>query len=936
MDKAKRKLMTNLNKKLFIDKNKMLRTLSLLSLSFVMFIILIGCSTETEEVEGTVMDSGTENENLNQWFPAMWVNGDQFEYQPIYGTKTKKDVWNYNESSLFFTDLGIPFSIDSNEVLSISYSLSDDLGDLVDGGRIETSDTPVNQSYLFNIKPNSNIEFLIGETYYLEINVTLNGEICYYYSKLLYSKTEANNISVDLVSKQLHEEMKEQDISFLSEPRIWVDAKDDISSNVKAEYTGAKRLDEGFEYKDYIMIYEVDVVKNHVEFINGNNIDKQRYYYDSSLGAWNLGHMSEMGEVVAGSEANSSYEPYERYILKSNNGLFEGIYSNHELMLYDVDKEMIKAIYRLDSFDSDYIYDEYQQHKIKILDISDSGDIYFMVLGYINDDSQYSQRNGIAYYKYVDNKLELISFMEKQGTITQLEVYLDSYSYYNNSNKSVFFNDNQILYKLDLTSSVFSYVEVFLDAEFNIDAGILTWQGNQTKYNGSVFIIDLNKEKLKVVNLYQTGVYKQLLAVTDSNIIVGRYELIETYESLSGQIKYPFEQLEIYDFSGNIVSVYDYKTYGSEIYFGDVYKDEISNEWISDLIVRNIEINKNSKSSRIKFTSQNKSIPLGIVDQLTEGTNSSNPSDANVTSGTSGVENLGSVYEDMMIYVTLKNQDIIYIKKPKKDSSKSSDIRFQSRPREDVYKIVGKEGRLIYSRTLSEALSRGKELRDYKIFFSEYPNVEDKLIFDSTNLLTSQYLEEITIVPQRPELPRGCEVASLSVLLDYSLDVAPGKMELARNLRTSSMEYEIVDGFVNYVDMHVEFAGSMDDVNKPGLGVYIEPIKDLAKKYLIGTPSNVTGISFEQLLTLVSNKQPVLVIIPNRYQAVSDYSLEVWKTNSGYMEVTYQEHSVVIMGFDENYVYYSDPSKGIIDKKPKIAFNEAWESIGNQSLVIFD
>ncbi len=70
---------------------------------------------------------------------------------------------------------------------------------------------------------------------------------------------------------------------------------------------------------------------------------------------------------------------------------------------------------------------------------------------------------------------------------------------------------------------------------------------------------------------------------------------------------------------------------------------------------------------------------------------------------------------------------------------------------------------------------------------------------------------------------------------------------------------------------------------------------------------------------------PVLIITPNRYQEVQDHSKQVWKTPSGYMEVTYQEHSVVVMGFDEKHVYYSD-LQARIDKNPKKIFVVA----GNQ------
>jgi uncharacterized protein YvpB len=52
------------------------------------------------------------------------------------------------------------------------------------------------------------------------------------------------------------------------------------------------------------------------------------------------------------------------------------------------------------------------------------------------------------------------------------------------------------------------------------------------------------------------------------------------------------------------------------------------------------------------------------------------------------------------------------------------------------------------------------------------------------------------------------------------------------------------------------------------------------------------------------------------------------------MEVTYLEHSVVIVGYDETYVYLNDPQQGRIIKQPRISFEIGWENQGSQALVV--
>ena len=370
---------------------------------------------------------------------------------------------------------------------------------------------------------------------------------------------------------------------------------------------------------------------------------------------------------------------------------------------------------------------------------------------------------------------------------------------------------------------------------------------------------------------------------------------------------------------------YEHLDYGDKIFFSDVYFDAETTQWKCDLIERRIKNEAISKNSRIDFIQINQPIVIDNLDKISK------------------VEfeevRLESIYPEYIISTEKKDKNIIFTNKAIINSKENSMIEFAPYPKKNVYKIIDYNGDIWYTTSFIDALQMAKEKRDYKIYFSEYlsdGNTKDELLFDSSTLLANQYLNSVRILSQRPELPRGCEVASLSILLDYYLDEGPDKMELANELKVSTIDYRIIDGFVNYSDMHYEFAGSMSDTSKPGLGVYIQPIKELAQEYTKDKPTNITGVSFEQLLTFVSNKQPVLIIISNRYQPVADYGIEVWKTKSGYMEVTYQEHSVVVMGFDENYVYYSDPSKGIVDKKSIQAFSNAWKSTGSQGLVILE
>lgn len=188
------------------------------------------------------------------------------------------------------------------------------------------------------------------------------------------------------------------------------------------------------------------------------------------------------------------------------------------------------------------------------------------------------------------------------------------------------------------------------------------------------------------------------------------------------------------------------------------------------------------------------------------------------------------------------------------------------------------------------------------------------------------------LILQLPELPRGCEVTALAMLL-HSNGVPVDKMELAKNIRKDMTPYSRQGNVTYFGNPHDGFVGDMYTFDNPGLGVYHEPIAELAEQYLPGRVLDMTGTTFDHLLWTVGQGMPTWVIHTTLYDKVPANAWTSWMTPSGPIQVTYYEHSLLVTGYDEQYVYVHDPL-GRKDRIKRAAFQAGWEQMGSQAITI--
>lgn len=212
------------------------------------------------------------------------------------------------------------------------------------------------------------------------------------------------------------------------------------------------------------------------------------------------------------------------------------------------------------------------------------------------------------------------------------------------------------------------------------------------------------------------------------------------------------------------------------------------------------------------------------------------------------------------------------------------------------------------------------------------------VIWSAGEMLPGKHIiEGVPLLSQNPELPRGCEVTSLAMLLNY-YGIGVSKMDLAEQVKKNPTAYsEGKDGEITFGNPANGFVGDMYDMSKPGLGVYCGPLFELLKEYIGTDAVNLTGANFSDICYFLAKDKPVLVITTSVFKPLGNDKFEAWNTEDGKILITRFEHAVLLKGYDNEYIYFNNPlDAGGMQRVRATEFIDAWEQMGRQALTYFD
>ncbi|MGM0777986.1 MAG: C39 family peptidase [Bacillota bacterium] len=149
----------------------------------------------------------------------------------------------------------------------------------------------------------------------------------------------------------------------------------------------------------------------------------------------------------------------------------------------------------------------------------------------------------------------------------------------------------------------------------------------------------------------------------------------------------------------------------------------------------------------------------------------------------------------------------------------------------------------------------------------------------------------VPLVSQLPQLPTGCEITAVTMMLQYK-GAAADKVKLANEM--PKHPYSPYFGYVG------------DPFTKFGWTIYPTALLGLVKKYA-GSSINLTGKSNAAIEAHLSNRKPVVVWVSPMHG--------------------FSVHAITLIGYDSSNYYFNDPWTGQKNVKiNKSEFNKLWSN----------
>ncbi len=207
--------------------------------------------------------------------------------------------------------------------------------------------------------------------------------------------------------------------------------------------------------------------------------------------------------------------------------------------------------------------------------------------------------------------------------------------------------------------------------------------------------------------------------------------------------------------------------------------------------------------------------------------------------------------------------------------------------------------------------------------------------------LPSHYLMHVAALDQYPQLPNGCEVTSLAMLMGAvghpvskmtlagEMPKDPTQLLLGTTTNASGQPAHYVKFWGN---PNVGFVGNVYRAGY-GYGIYHGPMTKFLNRLLPGRAEDLTGAGFHTILQHVASGIPVEVWTTTTFRPTNDWV--TWQSPEGPVKATPLEHAVLLVGYGPGVLYVNNPLNGKAAQKiAEAPFLQSWDQLGKQAITV--
>lgn len=372
----------------------------------------------------------------------------------------------------------------------------------------------------------------------------------------------------------------------------------------------------------YVM--ETDKTANKKERYNVKEFYRVRYTDDRM---YLLGYERTMEAIfdlgltsLAKNEFKIGITSDEEFEIVTNNDATKMCFvRERELWYYELDTKKAVKVFSYSKEDKDYIRDNYDQHDVKILDITKEGNINFLVYGYMNR-GDYEGRVGIILYTFNpnDNRITEQVYIPLELSYQVLKEDLNNFSYVNEHNVFYFAIDN-VVYSYHIPTNA---LEIIVSG-VKSDSFLMSKEGKFIAWQYSVKL-----EEMKEINILdlETGARKtihaddgdniKMLGHMEDNLIYGYGKSSNIAQTTEGTRILPLSKVVIVSKNGDILKEYEKKN--AYVLSAKVKDNVIELDRVKKSSTSGKTIYQNTSSDFILNNEEVKDTPIYLTTRVTD------------------------------------------------------------------------------------------------------------------------------------------------------------------------------------------------------------------------------------------------------------------------------------------------------------------------------